>query len=608
MTTTKINGAAGCGKTTALMNKLEEYRDIGFEIGDISMVTLTKAGRDVFWDRAVKQYNIPEGEQKKALRWFGTLHQIAYKLINGNNTNFCPELGFKPNQITKSDDYRILLSEIDKISKSDKVRLDFLKYADLYHDYVRRFSGDFEFVDQNKFDRLIEISGVLRNYIIGDITLKGYYHYLDHTTGVPSYRNESGRYTELKPKEVVYFTQTMKAFLEDRDLLDYTRCMESFLYQLQNDLIEIPFDIIFLDEFQDFTPIQFEIFKELESRVLDTIIAGDPNQSIYGWIGASPNFMNSVDVEDDEHIILDKTYRFGKNGLINAEKYLKIHPNYTNHHIQPADHDDVVTFDSPKNWFKYVDKNVETVILHLMKKGVNETCQRLNDDNIPYLRLGSRSKWETLFEIYNILIDLEIGKNIEFIKIKKLLQHIPTFQESQIQQITISGESKTTSGSNRVLKNGSKKAIKNMSDDLLFNKNKFANIFLQSGRWDINLMKRVMFYRSQKIKLNVIEEISQTGVTFPDYGNVNNIKIWVGNIHKIKGAQRHRVILFRNVDFPITKYVDEATTDNITLQELCRVFYVGSTRHTHELIELGTGGKDGLNSVDIDYLVRNAKS
>lgn len=49
------------------------------------------------------------------------------------------------------------------------------------------------------------------------------------------------------------------------------------------------FSLLLIDEFQDTTPIQLEIFQTLaKTDLLEFFLVGDPNQSIYGFAGASP--------------------------------------------------------------------------------------------------------------------------------------------------------------------------------------------------------------------------------------------------------------------------------------------------------------------------------
>lgn len=58
---------------------------------------------------------------------------------------------------------------------------------------------------------------------------------------------------------------------------------------------ESPFTAIFVDEFQDLTPVQFLLIRKLSpSNKTFLTIVGDPNQAIYGWRGGSRELFQTV--------------------------------------------------------------------------------------------------------------------------------------------------------------------------------------------------------------------------------------------------------------------------------------------------------------------------
>lgn len=50
---------------------------------------------------------------------------------------------------------------------------------------------------------------------------------------------------------------------------------------------------IYVDEFQDVNPLQFELLKAWRGGGDDLFVVGDPNQAIYGWNGADPNLLGA---------------------------------------------------------------------------------------------------------------------------------------------------------------------------------------------------------------------------------------------------------------------------------------------------------------------------
>jgi ATP-dependent exoDNAse (exonuclease V) beta subunit len=87
-------------------------------------------------------------------------------------------------------------------------------------------------------------------------------------------------------------------YKKKRGLIDYTD-METYVSQLLRidsvrETLRGEIDLLLVDEFQDTSPIQLDIFLQL-SRLADrSIWVGDPKQSIYGFRGAEPALMQAV--------------------------------------------------------------------------------------------------------------------------------------------------------------------------------------------------------------------------------------------------------------------------------------------------------------------------
>jgi DNA helicase-2/ATP-dependent DNA helicase PcrA len=52
---------------------------------------------------------------------------------------------------------------------------------------------------------------------------------------------------------------------------------------------------LFVDEFQDVNPLQFAVLQSLLGPESTLVVVGDPDQAIYGWNGAEPDFINDID-------------------------------------------------------------------------------------------------------------------------------------------------------------------------------------------------------------------------------------------------------------------------------------------------------------------------
>jgi ATP-dependent exoDNAse (exonuclease V) beta subunit len=87
-------------------------------------------------------------------------------------------------------------------------------------------------------------------------------------------------------------------YKKKRGLIDYTD-MEVYVSQLLRvpavrDTLRAELDLLLVDEFQDTSPIQLDIFLQISRLARHSIWVGDPKQSIYGFRGAEPALMKAI--------------------------------------------------------------------------------------------------------------------------------------------------------------------------------------------------------------------------------------------------------------------------------------------------------------------------
>ena len=69
------------------------------------------------------------------------------------------------------------------------------------------------------------------------------------------------------------------------------------------------YDVVFIDEAQDLSPIQWKMFDILKKNSKHVILAGDDDQAIYGWAGAD---VKRFQHEPAKEIVLPQSYRVPK--------------------------------------------------------------------------------------------------------------------------------------------------------------------------------------------------------------------------------------------------------------------------------------------------------
>ncbi len=61
---------------------------------------------------------------------------------------------------------------------------------------------------------------------------------------------------------------------------------------------------LYVDEFQDVNPLQFELLKAWRGKTDDLFVVGDPNQAIYGWNGADPNLLANFEKREPKATVI----------------------------------------------------------------------------------------------------------------------------------------------------------------------------------------------------------------------------------------------------------------------------------------------------------------
>ena len=99
----------------------------------------------------------------------------------------------------------------------------------------------------------------------------------------------------------------LNSYKNFHQLKDYTDMVEKFISSIDKGEIECPtFDVVFIDEAQDLSPIQWKMYDLLKKNSKIVILAGDDDQAIYGWAGAD---VKRFQDEPAKEKVLPQSYR-----------------------------------------------------------------------------------------------------------------------------------------------------------------------------------------------------------------------------------------------------------------------------------------------------------
>jgi len=246
-----ILGPPGTGKTSTLLGLMEDELEKGTEPERIGFFTFTKKAVKEGKERAMDKFDI----RNKDLPFFRTLHSLAFR-----------QLGLTRESV---------MSRSDIIDLNEKLNLRLTG---------RTTSDDGHIFGMTHDDRLAFIENLAR---MRNVSLEQQWYEVEDAVG----------WFELER-----FAKGLRLFKEDRLLVDYTDMLEQFIKKG-----DVPtLDVMFVDEAQDLSPLQWAIVRKLADKATRIYVAGDDDQAIYKWAGADVDYLiqNSKDA-----LILKQSYR-----------------------------------------------------------------------------------------------------------------------------------------------------------------------------------------------------------------------------------------------------------------------------------------------------------
>ena len=370
MISRKIYGPPGTGKTTKLINYVKTFYKLGTPLDKIGYFAFTTKAANEAINRMLDYHSLLE---KKDLKHFRTLHSLAFW-----------KLGMKKSEVMQDEHY-------EDIGRS--VGIEVTVYSD-----GKESTG---FVDSNS-----EYFNLINAARIKEISIEEEY-------------NTDMYSPDLDKRLLNILSEELNNYKESFKLKDFTDMIERF------NVAELcpKYDVVFIDEAQDLSPIQWKMVDIIRKNSKYVILAGDDDQAIYGWAGA--DVLKFIATESKKNIILPQSYRVPRAIQSIADKILDRIPDErrVKKNWKPRDEEGFVDHitaieDAPLyegDW----------LILARTNDRLNKIKSILRDMGIYFQLKGRKSFKATLFRSILNYIRWQKGELLSLSEVKDVLEYSP---------------------------------------------------------------------------------------------------------------------------------------------------------------------------------------
>ncbi|KAB1192527.1 AAA family ATPase [Haloferax sp. MBLA0076] len=289
VTVTRLFGGPGSGKTTALLNKVEailEQDDVS--IRDILVVSYTRAAASEVRDRLAERLDINPRSLKGNV---STMHAKAYEL-----------LGLSRNDVVGEKDKQEFCEEYG------------LEFQDEYSGAGRRTARSTTI--GNKIIATSQWLQRTRRDVADwyDVPFQWNVEEVRLPPEIDPNAQEGNKYTPTWPSDddridIPEAIRAWRAYKGENGLVGFADMLE----RVKQRALVPNVDYLVIDEFQDITTLQYDVYEEWKPHMKGVLIAGDDDQVVYAWQGADPNLL--LDAERDNDEVLPNSYRLPSNVL-----------------------------------------------------------------------------------------------------------------------------------------------------------------------------------------------------------------------------------------------------------------------------------------------------
>jgi DNA helicase-2/ATP-dependent DNA helicase PcrA len=354
--------------------------------------------------------------------------------------------------------------------------------------------------------------------------------------------------------------------------------------------------VLYVDEVQDLTPLQWRWYLLQKLAVEKVFIGGDDDQTIYGWAGANPDFMLN---EEGELEVLEKTYRIPREIWNTCDRVIQHVDHRQSKTVDPeGEGGEVVTYKRPsaRQLVNHLQDG-ECMVLFRARYQIDEFREDLHQWGIPYRNMSTFDTWsEDVVTIRDALA--KIDRNEGSIKGDELEILLEYAEDDMI--VDGNGSDKT-------------EAVMGQLGGISFDR---LNEIFDLKVYGSDPTFKPSLYLSETEEINYYEKRAIVGCLNSRNYDMDPDRVRIGTIHSAKGKEAETVMLATDSTKTIlenmnTGAVVDAQYGSTSMTPRVpgdisdaerRVYYVGMTRASEELI-LAEGVTDPEYVIPIDALL-----
>ena len=493
---TIILGPPGTGKTTTLLNLVDQFIQDGVRPKQIGYFSFTKRAATEAASRAADKFGL---DIDNDLAFFRTLHSYAFN-----------QLGMTKEKMLGADDYR-------EFGEKCGIPIRVAKFSD----------SDGTFNSDNEYLTIINTAAVKR------IDLLDYY-------------DSRQNILDIERNTLFLLAEELKRFKKEKGLKDFNDLLEDYIKKESVN----SFKVLFIDEAQDLSLLQWEMVRKLWSNADKTYIAGDDDQAIYRWNGAHVSTFINL---EGERTVLDQSQRVPQKPFQLANKIIKKVHNRVEKEWLPKEEEGFVDYCSDLHEVDFsTGRWLVLAQANYMLAGIGNI---LDEKELYWQRRNAVPRVKNIYEIIQKWNDLRKGIPLHYNDIKKIVV----------------------------------KMTKDNWDPKLF------KTIIKDGFYDIDTLKEKYGLKTESKwdeALNEIgdEDIKKIKKLIKSGENLDkNPRISISTIHGVKGNERENVVVI--TDLAGAAFIDYEKDPDDTH----RLFYVACTRTEKNLYIIEPQTKKAYN-------------